>query len=273
MQQQATNRRSTGYWSAYVLPRAASIVSSYTTGVTLRQLFYRLVSDGTLRNTRAEYNQLSSRTAAARRAGRFPELIDRTREIVVPLSWTSPAEARQALRDWWRRDRTEGQPWSIYLGVEKAGIIEQLSSWFGRPFGIPIVPLGGYHSESFEREINTHADGRDRPSVLLYAGDLDPSGEDIERNFLRYTDFDESKKVALTVGLALEHDLPPMLGKETDTRARAFVAKYGHLFQIEVDALPPDVLRDLFATAIADYWDTEAYERVVSREQTERSEL
>lgn len=271
MQQQT--KRVAGAWEEVILPHAAQIVRSYDTGVTLRQLFYRLVSDGSLRNTPAEYSQLSKRTAEARRDGWFPTLVDRTREIVVPSSWESPEEARSALRDQYRRDRTEGQAWSVYLGVEKAGLVEQLRAWFGEPLGIPILPLGGYHSEPFERKIETHTDGYDRPCVLLYAGDLDPSGEDIERNFLRHTDFDKSTKVALTIEQATEHDLPPMPGKHSDQRAGAFTAKYGSLFQIEVDALPPDVLRDLFAAEIDAFWDDAIHQGVLERETLDRKEL
>ncbi len=269
---QKTNRRSAARWDE-IIAHAAEIVASYDTGVTLRQLFYRLVSDLTIRNTRADYNQLSSRTVAARRDELFPRLIDRTRGIVRPARWASPEAARKALRDQWRRDRTEGQPYTIYVGVEKAGIVEQLRLWFGNPYGLPILPLGGYHSEPLEREIADDSAAYDRPSVLLYAGDLDASGEDIERNFLRRTDFDESKRVALTVEQATEHDLPTMPGKTSDRRSAGFAAKYGSLFQIELDALPPDVLRQLFADAIAPYWDDAAYEAVILREDAERKEL
>jgi len=271
MQSQA-NRRVSGAWDD-ILVHAAAIVTSYDTGVTLRQLFYRLVSDGTIRNTRAEYSQLSSRTAVARREGWFPDLVDRTRQIVVPAAWASPQAAKEALREQYRRDRTEGQPYTVYLGVEKAGIVEQLRSWFDVPLGVPILPLGGYHSETFEREVRDHAGRYERPSVLLYAGDLDASGEDIERNFLRHTGFAVSRKVALTLEQAVEHDLPPLPGKAKDQRARAFIEKYGTLFQIELDALPPDVLRGLFATALEEFWDDRVYRAVVEREEAERGEL
>jgi len=257
----------------HVLPRAAEIVQNYDTGVTLRQLFYRLVSDGTLRNTQAEYNQLSNRTAEARREGWFPELVDRNRRIVQPYSYSSPEEALEELRDDFRRDRTEGQPYSLYLAVEKAGLVEQLRVWFGDELGIPILPLGGYSSETFEREVNAHLHRYGRPAVLLYAGDLDPSGEDIERNFLERTNFDTSEKIALTRLQAIEHDLPPMPGKREDTRSGGFIEKYGELFQIEVDALPPDVLRGLFAKAIEPYWDDAVYEAVLEREELEREQL
>jgi hypothetical protein len=266
-----SRHRTHGVWDEVILPRAAEIVRSYDTGVTLRQL--QLVSEGTIRNTRAEYSQLSKRTAKARREGWFPALLDRERNIIVPAAWESPKAARDALRDQYRRDRTEGQEWSVYLGIEKSALAEQLSAWFGQPLGLPILPLRGYQSETFERVIETHRGGVDRPSVLLYAGDLDPSGEDIFRNLLQHTDFDKSKRVALTVDQAVEYDLPPMPGKEADVRAATFVAKHGRLFQIEVDALAPDVLRSLFADAIAEHWDDAIHHAVVAQETAERGEL
>jgi hypothetical protein len=177
------------------------------------------------------------------------------------------------LRAQYRRDRTEGQAYSVYLGVEKRGIVAQLAAWFGDDRGIPILPLGGYHSEPFEAAIGEHQRETGRPAVFLYAGDLDASGEDIERNFLRHVSFDVSIRVALTLEQAEEHDLPPMVGKETDTRAAGFTAKYGRLFHIEVDALPPDVLRGLFADALAEYWDEDIYGAVLEREAAERAEL
>jgi hypothetical protein len=116
--------------------------------VTLRQLFYRLVSVELLPNTQPAYKTLSDRTAKARRAGTFPGLIDRGRGIYLGPSWDSPADALTALAEQYRRDRTQGQPFSVYLAVEKAGIVEQLRAWFG-DLGVPIVALSGYASQSY----------------------------------------------------------------------------------------------------------------------------
>jgi hypothetical protein len=92
-----------------VLARAAEIVRSYDIGVTLRQLFYRLVAAQLILNTQSAYKYLSELTAKGRREGTFPDLIDMTRRIHRPLSFSSPEEALQWLRDVYRRDRTEGQ--------------------------------------------------------------------------------------------------------------------------------------------------------------------
>jgi hypothetical protein len=265
--------RPIGHWDDVILPRAAEIVRSYDTPVTLRQLFYRLVSEELIANTSNEYGQLSTRTAKARREGWFPELMDRGRDIVVPAHWSSPAEVLQAAARQYRRPRTEGQEWTIYLGTEKAGLIEQLRLWFGNERGIPILPLGGYHSESFERDIATHDDEHDRPSVLLYAGDLDPSGEDIPRNLREYTDFDEFHLIALSLEQADAYALPRLPGKPKDSRAAAFKKKYGSLFQIELDAVEPNELHRLFSEAIEPYWDDDAHQAVLAREAEEREQL
>jgi hypothetical protein len=53
-----------------VLPRAAELVESYTTGVKLRQLFYRLVSAQLIPNRQAAYKRLSELSAVE--AARWP---------------------------------------------------------------------------------------------------------------------------------------------------------------------------------------------------------
>lgn len=76
------SRRRRISWSS-VLEEASRIVSSFETGVTLRQLFYRLVAAEILPNTIGAYKTLSARTAEARRVGEFPNLIDRGRASIV----------------------------------------------------------------------------------------------------------------------------------------------------------------------------------------------
>ena len=254
-------------WSP-ILARAAEIVRSYDTSVTLRQLFYRLVSLLLLPNTDTSYKRLSAKTAALRRAGEFPDLIDRGRMIHRHPTFADPGDAMSALIDQYRLDRTTGQDVSLYLAVEKAGLVVQLESWFGE-LGVPILALGGYSSQSYVSEIPA-----DRPAVLLYAGDFDPSGEDIDRDFIARTGcWDKVVRVALSAEQVTHYRLPPNPGKVTDSRASGFVARHGQLVQVEIDALSPETLRALFTDAIADYWDESAYAAVLAREDAERALL
>jgi hypothetical protein len=259
-------------WSR-VLSVAADIVRSYETGVTLRQLFYRLVAEGYLPNTSSAYKSLSKTTAAARRRGSFPNLIDRTRTIYRYETFTGADGARVWLADIYRRDRTEGQDVSLYLGVEKHGLVELARTWFG-DLGVPIVALGGYSSQTYVDEIASDVAQQGRSAVLLYAGDFDPSGEDIPRDLVARTGcFGEVVRVALAAEQVQTYDLLPFPGKATDSRARAFRERYGQLVQVEVDALPPDVLKGLFQAAINRFWDVPTYECVLAREAEERRAL
>jgi hypothetical protein len=259
-------------WDA-ILHQAAAIVDSYDTPVTLRQLFYRLVAAQVIPNTTSAYKRLSAVTAEARRAGTFPPLSDLTRRIEVARCFDGPDDAHEYLERIYRRDRTEGQDVSIYLGVEKHGLVAQLSDRFA-DLGVPIVALGGYSSQTFVDDVAEDVSARDRLAVLLYAGDFDPSGEDIDRDFVERADcFDKVVRVALTAEQVTEYDLPPAMGKATDSRAAAFVARHGELVQVELDALPPDVLLGLYQSALDEWWDTSAYEAVRALEEQDREEL
>ena len=229
--------------------------------MTLRQLFYRLVAAQLLPNTTNAYKSLSRYTAEARRAGTFPALMDRGRTIHRYQTFASPAAARRWLQPIYRRDRTEGQAVSLYLGVEKAGIVAQLQEWFG-DLGVPVLALGGYGSQTYVDDVIADVDGPKRPAVLLYAGDHDPSGEDIDRDFIARTDcWDEVRRVALTAEQVRQYELPPQPGKDDrQSRAQGFIARHGRLVQVELDALPPDILRSSTPTRIAEFWDDDAYE-------------
>ena len=256
-----------------ILGDAAAIVESYDTPVTLRQLFYRLVAKGVIQNTSTAYKTLSSRTAAARREGDFPALADNTRAISRYRSFDGPDDAREWLVEIYQRDHTEGQQYNVYLGVEKRTMLAQLQAWFG-DHGLPMLALGGYSSQSFEAEVIADAEGDGRPAVLLYAGDFDPSGEDIDRNFVKQVAcFDSVVRVALTPEQVEEYKLPPQPGKSSDSRSAAFIQRHGALVQVELEALDPETLRELYADALKDFWDTSAFRSSLAAEKVDMLDL
>jgi hypothetical protein len=239
-----------------IIAEAGRIVGSYNTAVTLRQLFYRLVAAQLIPNAMTKYKYLSRLTAEGRRAGVFPDLTDRTREIHYHYGYSSPAEALRSMARHYRRDHSEGQAWSVYLAVEKAGMVNQLEAWFGR-YNFTIVALGGYASQSYVDEIVNHVQRQGRPAVLAYAGDHDPTGWDIERDFTERTDcWDAVRRIALDPTLIARYNLPESVEPEAlqklerDQRAAAFVERWGSLVQVELDALAPNDLRQLFEDAI-----------------------
>ena len=262
-------------WSA-ILPEAEKIVLSYDTPVTLRQLFYRLVAAQLIPNDTSAYKILSDRTAKARRAGTFPNLADYTREIQRYRSFGGPEEAVDWLADIYRRDRTEGQECAVYLVVEKATMTAQLMTWFG-DFGVRVAALRGYSSETYIQDlvedIAGELEARERPAVVLYAGDFDPSGEDIERDFRARSGTGFLKafiRVALTPDQVQEYALPELPGKATDSRAPGFEERHGRLVQVELEALEPGILRELFTEHLNQYMDMFTFERVLEQETADR---
>src|SRR4051812_19021359 len=98
-------------WNS-VIRYCAEYVSSFDTPMTLRQLYYHVVSAGMIENDKNRYKMLSRKTAAARREGWFPDLIDRTRQIDRYETWQTADEAFENALSIFRRNRTEGQEWS-----------------------------------------------------------------------------------------------------------------------------------------------------------------
>lgn len=256
-----------------VIRRGAQIVTSFETSMTLRQLFYALVSEQLIPNHKNSYKTLSRKSAQARREGWFPSLIDRTREIERWSFWGSPHSAMNDAVSSYRRDRTEGQEYCVYIGVEKHGMVVQLMHWYG-DLGIPILALGGYSSQTFVDDVRAHVMNDGRPSVMLYAGDFDASGVDIDRDFEERTDiFDEVIRVGLLRHHIDEYSLPPMPGKEDDARSASFILDHGDLIQVELDALNVNDLKKLYQDQLDRFWDAEAYEAVMDEEEPERERM
>jgi hypothetical protein len=282
---------------APVVERAAQIVRSYNLPVTLRQLFYRLVSEQLLSNTQADYKTLSSKTAALRRRGEFPALFDRGRRVLQPSGWDSVAAGMaEFVEHHFRLDRTAGQEVQVWLAVEKNALAGLIEDWFD-DLGVPVLPLGGYGSESIDREVLRRVERDGRPAVLIIAGDFDASGMDISRNFIAQTDcWATTSRIGLSEAQVAALSLPVLAGKPKDSRATGFIARHpvihaAHVFarcgdprchvdhapgtvpvQIELDAVEPQMLHDWYRAAIDEHWDTSVFEAVQEREDSERAQ-
>lgn len=260
-----------------IVDRAREIVDGYEGGVTLRQVMYRLVSEGLLANTPPMYRRLSSRLAAARREGRFPDLIDTLREIHVPPVWAGADAFVGEVPGWFRLDRTRGQEAAVYVAAEKDTLRLLLTGWLA-DLGIPVLVVRGFGSQSYADVVRERTAADPRPAVLLYVGDFDASGTDIERDWVQRTGcWARTERVLLTYDQVRAYELPPAEGKRDDPRWKAFAARHGfdanRPVQWEVEALPPDELRRLVLEAVDPYVDRRLLAAVIADERRQRRAL
>lgn len=270
--------RKRGEWPA-IVDRVREIMAEYEFPPTLRGLFYRLVSERALRNTRAEYNQLSDKLARARERGEIPwdSIVDLTRAPIVPSTWAGLGDFAETARHAFRLEVWERQPAYVEVWLEK----QALSELFRRvcdSYAVRLMVGRGYSSTTFMLDGAGHLErmAADKPVRVCYFGDFDPSGLDIFRDvrerLARYGAEVECEKVALTWAQVEEHQLPPVMTKPKDTRAPAFVARHGDV-AVELDALPPVVLERLVEAAILGTLDKSEFEATRAEEGRLQVEL
>lgn len=239
-----------------VISRAEILVrretNEYGSPPTLRRAHYMLVSDAEAAaagysNTQSDYSQLSRRTAKMRDAGTFPEFTDRKRGIERASGYSSLGELIHTCTYLWRVDRSELMPKKVVIIAEKDGIIPILSSSFD---WLDLSALSGYSSQTHGVALAELLDP-DRPTVAIYIGDYDPSGLDISRNLAERLPY-PLRRIGLSRDQVLEHNLTPMAPKKGDSRNARMVANEGAAMQVELDALPAEVLLAMVAEAITD---------------------
>ncbi|MDV5143270.1 hypothetical protein R1T08_02825 [Streptomyces sp. SBC-4] len=260
-----------------IIDRARDIVDGYDDGVTVRQVMYRLVAAGLLPNTAPTYRRLSSQLAQARRDGHFPDLVDTIRDVYVPPSWPDAAAFQAEMPRWFRLDRTHGQEWAVYVAAEKDMLRQLLTRWLAE-YGIPVLVVRGFGSQSYADVVRERVRSDPRPAALLYLGDFDASGADIERDWVERTGcWERVERVLLTDAQVREYRLPPAEGKRDDPRWPAFARRHGfdieRPVQWEVEALEPDELKRLVLDAVTAYTDLEILARVITEEEGQRRML
>lgn len=220
---------------------------------TLRRVHYLLVSDPAAvalgyRNTQGHYKTLSARTTALRWAGLFPALTDGTRTVHQPVGHVTGAGLAEALAQRFAYERGRHAPAQVLVLAEKRGVVPMLRQRFP---DVHVSAMAGYPSVSHLQGLNHLADTDTRDTVALYVGDFDPSGLDIPRAIAERATF-PLRVLGLTWEQVTERRLPPMPAKGSDSRTAGMAAQYGQAVQVELDAMPAEVLLDLVGDALAE---------------------
>jgi hypothetical protein len=248
--------------------------------LTLRQLYYQLVTQNIIPNIERSYKNLSSVLSDARLAGLvdWDAIEDRVRVPRHPPEFADLGELVDAALASFRLPRWADQPHYCELWVEKdalSGVLAPLA----REHHVVLSVNRGYSSQSAMYEAAkrfiAHA-SCEEGCVLLYCGDHDPSGEDMVRDIrdrMRTFGADvEVRKLALTMEQVEQYHPPPNPAKMTDPRATEYVAKHGDE-SWEVDALPPEALQKLIRRSIMALIDQDKLQDILDREETDKATL
>jgi hypothetical protein len=254
--------------------------------MTLRQVFYQLVSRQVIENTRGQYQAVSNALVDARKDGTIPWdwMEDRLRQPRCVSMWENIGDFISDMLWSFKLDIWKGQPGYVEVWLEKdalSGIFEDVL----RRFRVTLNVGRGYDGwdsiHNAARRYKSHWTGQGlqvwhKPITILYFGDFDPSGEDMARSLKERLAFfgchPDILKCALTHDDVIRYNLPPDFTKKTDTRSKAFVEKYGDV-AVELDALPVDVLRTRLAEEVRTRIDKPLMDAVLRVEQQEGNRL
>jgi hypothetical protein len=246
--------------------------------ITVRHLFYRLVARGVIEKTEGEYKSLVGHLSRWRRAELVPwsAFADSTRWHIRHETFDGVQDALTRTRETYRRDMWSTQPHYAELWLEKDAIAAIVSD-VAVEFGVPVFVCRGFASlSSLYGAAQTFKDATasGKRVAIFHLGDFDPSGhaaaDAIERTLTE--DFGCAiafKRLAVTRQQIRRLKLPTRPTKETDSRARDWTGGAC----VELDAMPPEKLREIVEMAITNLIDPYAWSQLVRVEDEEKAAL
>lgn len=268
-----------------------AVLARYRMPLTLRQVYYQLVVGQFIPNRRSAYNGLSAQLVTARERGEVDEdrIVDRHRSI-NDRAFDSPNAFFDAViatcRYRYVRRYWTTQPVYVETWVEKDALAQIISESV-EELNTVVAPCKGYSSFSYIKEALARFDktiqdsSNDGRVIILYMGDHDPSGLDMTRDLqsrFRQYGLDKPfevtvKRIALNYDQVEQYNLVPSPTKIQDSRAAAYMEKYGGECW-ELDALDPRRLIELVREAVEEQIeDPDAWDELKAQDEAERKRI
>jgi len=247
--------------------------------IKVRQFFYYAISNNIIpypKNSKDAENKckgLGSLLVRLRLGGVIPmdSVVDDTDLIGTPQYEDISIPIRNSIEyyrgDWWKE-----QPYYVEVWLEKKSLAMTIAHITNK-YGVYLSVAGKYPTLS---QIN-NAKGRfkfykDKPIIILYFGDLNPSGKDMPRYLgkrlkeLRVHNV-TIIEVALNVNDIKKYNLLRNPFKSKDTREKWYIEKYGINYSVELDALNPNILRQKVEDSILQYVDVHLINKCIKRDK------
>lgn len=268
-------------WNKKRLEKINEIIEQYQKQgyrLTLRQLYYQLVSKAVIPSKTQEYAKLSNILTKGRMAGivDWDAIEDRLRVPKLPY-WVFdiPDAINDTIRHY-RLNRQHGQRNYVEVWCEKDALSNVLYRITSK-YHIRLMVNRGYSSTTAMHDAYKRFKNSNKENIyILYLGDHDPSGLDMIRDVKdrqeEFSQFPKIHHVAITMPQINKYAPPPNPAKITDPRAKWYIAEHGAT-SWEVDALPPDVLHEILEKQIQAIISMKQYEIMLARENKDKQKL
>lgn len=253
--------------------------------MTVRQVYYQLVSKGIIENKKNEYKGLDAILSEARKKGTidYESFEDKTRSynMIIDMEFDDVSEELESMIDYIKGKDLEygnsvGQDRLHIIGLEKQALESFFESSIDKT-NIIICVNRGFNSltqlynmaQKIKRMVGI------KEIHMSYFGDHDPSGKDIERNMRKQLEglgvtFTSWTKIGITPEHIRKYNLPTALPKDKDSRTAKW--KEDNMGDcVELDAVPPLELKKLVKETSKKYFDYEVYQKS-RQEQKEKNE-
>jgi hypothetical protein len=251
--------------------------------MTVRQVFYQLVARGVIEKTERQYQQTVIRLMTDMRIADelpFEWVIDESRRRRITQTFESISNALESTAKFYRRSALEAANDYLEIWCEKdalSGLLWEVTS----DYDVPLMVSRGMPSLTFmhgtAQEI-AHAEESGKSTYIYQFGDWDPSGVLIPKSIeARLEQMCEElgceppyvERVALTKAHIIEFNLPTRPTKRDGNRhANSFEGE-----SVELDALPPRILREMVREVIGRHISPRMLTGIRAAEESERELL
>ncbi len=244
---------------------------------SIRHVFYRMTDPRLpepVGKTERGYRAVQYRMKVLRRTGRLPYrwVTDATRRGYHTPTYRDTADFLSSVKGLYRADMWQHSDYYCEVWCESrsiAGVIENDCE----ELAVSLYPAGGFSSMTLAYQsaefINDEC--RDRPVIIFYIGDYDPSGVLIDvaierelREHLRPEIDLEFTRIGITKEQIEDLELPTKPRKESEARSP-------HILEtVEAEAMPASMLRELLRINIEALLPEAALDIALSSEQSAR---
>jgi hypothetical protein len=246
--------------------------------ITVRGTFYQAEVGEIVPKDEKGYDLVQRRLLKLRRGGHIPWgwITDGTRLVRRYSRWRGVNDFARHAAQFYRRDYWANSPVNVEIWIEKDALAGTIFPVVVDEWGLELYVARGFSSATYLQNAAESIVDDGRPTHVYVLGDFDPSGlcaaEKIAEDLPAFVGGQVEVNVqhlAVTEEQITRWNLPTRAVKKSDSRAKKFIQKYGEI-SVELDAIPPNILRALVSDAIAIHADKEEIDRLKFVEQEER---